>query len=223
MKIIGIIGGIGPETTVIYYRLLIGAGHTRIVVNSVDSTVLVPLVLRQDINAMANVLAVEVERLAASGADLGLVAANTPHLCFAEIQERSRIPLVSIVDAVVDHVVRNAWRRVALLGTRVTMEARFYPEAFERRDVEVVIPQEDERHFVQEKYMGELFKGLIVSETRQRLLTIIESMKSRHGMDAVILGGTELSLILTEPSHAGVTLVDTTRVHVDAILAQAKE
>lgn len=220
MKTIGIIGGIGPETTIIYYRHLIAAGHTRIVINSVDSAGLVPLVLARDTTALADFLSAEVARLAAAGAELGLVAANTPHMCFAEIQQRSPIPLVSIVGAVAEHVARHGWRRVALLGTRMTMEARFYPDELEPRGIEVVLPEGEERAYVHDKYMGELFNGTILAETRRGLLAIIDVMAARSGLDAVILGGTELSLILTEPSHGDIALVDTTRVHVDAVLAR---
>lgn len=221
MKTIGIIGGIGPETTVIYYRLLIAAGHTPIVINSVDSGALIPLVLRQDTTAMADFLSAEVERLAAAGAELGLIAANTPHMCFPAVQARSPIPLVSIVGAVAEHVVRHGWRRVALLGTQMTMEARFYPDELEPHGIEVVIPDGEERSYVHDKYMGELFKGTILAETRRGLLAVIDAMAARARIDAVILGGTELSLILTEAAHGDVSLVDTTRVHVDAVLARA--
>jgi aspartate racemase len=221
VKTIGIIGGIGPETTVIYYRLLIAAGHTPIVINSVESGALIPLVLRQDTAAMADFLSAEVARLAAAGADLGLIAANTPHMCFAEIQQRSPLPLVSIVGAVAEHVVRRGWRRVALLGTRMTMEARFYPDELERHGIEVVIPEGEERSYVHDKYMGELFEGTILTETRIGLLAVIDAMAARASIDAVILGGTELSLILTDDAHGDVSLVDTTRVHVDAVLTRA--
>jgi aspartate racemase len=221
VKTIGIIGGIGPETTVIYYRLLIAAGHTPIIINSVDSGALIPAVLRQDTTAMADLLSADVARLAAAGAELGLIAANTPHMCFPAVQARSPIPLVSIVSAVAEHVAGHGWRRVALLGTRMTMEARFYPEELEPRGIEVVTPDGEERTYVHDKYMGELFKGTILAETRRGLLAVIDAMAARAGIDAVILGGTELSLILTEAAHGNVSLVDTTRVHVDAVLARA--
>jgi aspartate racemase len=170
---------------------------------------------------MADFLSAEVARLAAAGADLGLIAANTPHMCFAEIQQRSPLPLVSIVGAVAEHVVRRGWRRVALLGTRMTMEARFYPDELERHGIEVVIPEGEERSYVHDKYMGELFEGTILTETRIGLLAVIDAMAARASIDAVILGGTELSLILTDDAHGDVSLVDTTRVHVDAVLTRA--
>ncbi len=220
MKTIGIIGGIGPETTVVYYRLLVAAGHTRIVINSVESDTLVPLVLRQDGPAVADFLSADIERLAAAGADVGLLAANTPHMWFPEIQGRSRIPLVSIVEATAEGVAARGLRRVALFGTRVTVEARFYPDELERHGVETVLPNNEERTYIHDKYMGELFKGDIRPETRRRLLSIVNALVDRSAIDGVILGGTELSLILTDDSHNGTPLIDTTQIHVDAVLAR---
>lgn len=220
MKIIGIIGGLGPETTVVYYRQLIAAGHTRIVINSVDSGVLVPLAISQDWPAVAAFLVPEVERLAAAGVEIGLIAANTPHGCFDEIQARSPIPLVSIVEATAAHVAERGFRRVALFGTRMTMEGQFFPEVFSRRGIELVLPTAGEQTYIHDKYMGELFKGDIRPQTRAGLLAIVDDMAVRSEIDAVILGGTELSLILTETSRDSIPLVDTTRIHVEAVLAR---
>ena len=220
MKTIGVIGGIGPETTVTYYRLLIAAGHTRIVIDSVESGVLVPLVVGRNLAAVADFLSSEVERLAAAGADVGLIAANTPHMCFAEIQRRSPIPLVSIVEATAEHVAARGFRRVALFGTRMTMEGRFFPDELSRREIETILPADEERAYIHDKYMGELFEGHIVPATRRGLLAIVEAMAARSAIDAIILGGTELSLILTDAAHDGIPLIDTTRIHVDAVLAR---
>jgi aspartate racemase len=221
MKTIGIVGGIGPETTVVYYRLLIAAGHTRIVINSVDPEALVPLVIGRQFDAVADYLCAEIARLAAAGADIGLVAANTPHICFEEMQQRSPIPLVSIVEATAKHVAARGLRRVALFGTRITMEERFFPDVFSRHHIEIVLPSADERSYIHDKYMGELFKGIVLPQTRSGLLEIVDAMAARDAIEGVILGGTELSLILTEPSHGSIPLIDTTRIHVDAVLARA--
>lgn len=222
MAIIGIIGGIGPETTIVYYKKLIESGHNLIAINSVDADALVPLVLGRKFDAVADFLSVEVDRLAAAGAEVGLIAANTPHICFDEISRRSSIPLVSIVEATAAHAASRGFRRVALFGTRVTMEGRFFQDVFSRHGLDIVLPSSDEQSYIHEKYMGELFKGVIRQETRERLLAIVDAMVAREQIDAVILGGTELSLILTEESHHGIPLVDTTRVHVEAALARAR-
>jgi len=221
MKTTGLIGGIGPETTVIYYRLLIAAGHTRIVINSIESGRLVPLVVRQDLPAVADFLAAEIERLASAGADVGIIAGNTPHMCFPELERRSPIALVSIVQATAEHMAGRGMRRAVLFGTRMTMEGRFFPDVFTAHGIELVVPADDERTFIHDTYMGELFTGDIRAETKERLLAIVDAMAARERLDAVILGGTELSLILTEAEHNGIPLIDTTRIPIDAALARA--
>ena len=109
-------------------------------------------------------------------------------------------------------------QRLALFGTRFTMQAALFPEAFARRGMNIVVPNEEEREFIHEKYMGELFRGAILDETRAALVDIVEIMKKRDGVDGLILGGTELSLILREPTAAGLPVLDTTQIHVETAL-----
>ena len=137
---------------------------------------------------------------------------------FDELQQRARIPLLSIVEATADAATKAGLRRLALFGTRFTMQATLFPEAFERRGMTIVVPNEKEQEFIHEKYMGELFVGAILDETRAALVDIVETMKQRDNVDGLILGGTELSLILREPTAAGLPVLDTTQIHVETAL-----
>ena len=128
------------------------------------------------------------------------------------------IPLLSIVEATADAATKAGLRRLALFGTRFTMQAALFPEAFERRGMTIVVPNEKEQEFIHEKYMGELFVGAILDETRAALIDIVETMKQRDNVDGLILGGTELSLILREPTAAGLPVLDTTQIHVETAL-----
>ena len=224
MRTLGIIGGTGPETTIEYYRRLISAYRERspegrapsLIINSIDSKKLIDLVTANELTQMADYLAAEVERLAQAGAGLALIAANTPHLVFDEVQSRSPIPMLSIVTATCEAAVTAGLRRLALFGTRFTMQAAFFPEIFKSRQIVIVVPNEAEQAYIHDKYMSELFVGTILPETRERLLGIAQAMKEREGVDGLILGGTELSLILREPMAAGLPVLDTTQIHVDA-------
>ena len=158
------------------------------------------------------------ERLARAGADFGLLAANTPHLVFDALQERSSIPLLSIVDATCRAAKARGLRRVGLLGTRYTMSAGFYPAGLSRA-AEMALPSPEDQEYVHEKYMGELVAGVLLPETKVGLLAVVERLQSREAIDGVILGGTELSLILHD-GDAAVTLLDTTRIHVDEIVGR---
>src|SRR5205814_2388958 len=153
----------------------------------------------------------EIERLARAGADFALIAAVTPHLGFDKLEQRASIPLLSIVEATADAATKAGLRRLALFGTRFTMEAALFPEAFARRGMAIVAPNEKEREFIHEKYMGELFVGAILAETRAALVDIVETMKQRDNVDGLILGGTELSLILSESTAADLPVLGTTQ------------
>lgn len=169
---------------------------------------------------MTDYLAGEVGRLARAGADFAVLASNTPHIVFDDLRRRSPIPMVSIVEAACEAALTLKFERVGLLGTRFTMEGRFYPEVFSRRDIAVVVPEPEDRGYLHEKYMGELVKGLLVPETRERLLAIVRRLREQQQVQGIILGGTELPLILRDAPNSGIPFLDTTTIHVKSIVAE---
>jgi len=224
MKTIGIVGGIGPESTIEYYRFIIAEycartqddSYPHILIDSIDVTKGVALVQSGDREALADYVGAGFQRLTRAGADFGLIAANTPHIAFEQIQRRSPIPLLSIVDATRDHAKKNGMKRLALLGTGFTMKGTFYSEVFARAGMELVVPQEAELAYIHDKYLNELLKNQFLPETRARMLAIVERMEKSEGIEGVILAGTELPLILRDPERKGVPFLDTTIVHVNA-------
>ncbi len=224
MKTLGMIGGTGPESTVEYYRRLVAAYRKReaegrapsIFINSIDNKKLIAAFTEQALDVATDYLVCEIGKLERAGADFALMSANTPHIVFDEVQRRVGIPLLSIVTATCDAAVASSVRRPALFGTRFTMQSGMFPESFARRDITIVVPNEEEQEFIHDKYMNELFVGLILDETRAALLQIVEAMKQRDAIDALILGGTELSLIFRERLAGGLPVLDTTQIHVDA-------
>jgi aspartate racemase len=227
MKTLGIIGGIGPESTIEYYRRLHAFYRQRvsdgtapaIIINSIDNRKLLDLA-RTDLSELASYLIAEVERLAQAGATFGLLAANTPHLVFEPVARHSSIPLLSIVTATCAAAKTRGLKRVGLLGTSFTMQASFYRDALYAEQIELVVPSEEEQAWIHDKYMQELLKGIILPATRERLMTIIRALKDRSQIDGVILGGTELSLILRDKTVFGVEVLDTTQIHVEAAVAE---
>ena len=228
MKTLGMIGGLGPESTVDYYRRLLTSFHSkrpdlgnpRIVFASVDFHRMMALVDRQDWQEMASWLAGEFELLAAAGADIGLISANTPHIAFDSIRDQSPIPLISIVEATCDVAKEQALSRVGLLGTKTTMQGTFFPKVFSRHGIELAVPNLTDQEYVHEKYFGELFKGVFLEETRQGLLRVAHRMIERDAVQGLILGGTELPLILRDASELGIPLLDTTEIHVQRAVEQ---
>jgi aspartate racemase len=221
---LGIIGGTGPESTVEYYQRLNKVFRERnpegraplLLINSIDNSKLLRLVRANELAQMAEFLAEEVARLARAGAGLALLSANTPHLVFDAVQRHVSIPMLSIVTVTRAAAVAAGLRRLALFGARYTMEATFYPQIFKEAQIAIVPPNEAEKAYIHEKYMGELWHGIVLDETRARLIAIVQAMKERDGIDGLILGGTELSLILREPRAAGLPVLDTTQIHVEA-------
>jgi aspartate racemase len=187
-----------------------------VIINSVDNRTIIDAITAGELSAVADFLVTEIGRLERAGADFALIAANTPHLVFDDVKRRVAIPLLSIVEATAAAAETGGVRRAALFGTRFTMQAQLFPEAFARRGLAIVVPHDAEQAFIHEKYMGELFVGTILDDTRSALLAIVEAMKQRDAIDGLILGGTELSLIFRDPTAAGLPVLDTTQIHVDA-------
>ena len=228
-RVIGIIGGIGPETTVAYYNQIITAHRARvadgsypsIVIYSIDAKRLIGPIMAGRNDEVVDVLLSAIAVLERAGVSFAAIAANTPHIVFDTVQAGSPLPLISIVEATADAASERDIKRPALFGTRPTMEATFYQDAFARKGMTIVTPAPAEREYIHEKYMGELFHNVIKPETRDRLVAIVSALKERDRIDGVILGGTELSLILTEPDYDGIPVLDTTRIHVQRIVDES--
>ena len=151
----------------------------------------------------------------------GLLAANTPHSVFDEVRQQSPIELVSIVEAARDAAQERGLTRLAVFGTKFTMQGRFYRDVFLPPGIELVDPAADEQSFIHDKYVGELLKNTFLPTTGDQLQRIVQAMKDRDGIDGVILAGTELPLLLTGDSACGLPLLDTARIHVAAAVKRS--
>jgi len=223
MKTLGIVGGIAPESTVDYYRRILALWRERqgdggapgILINSIDLKKMLGLIGAGRLPELTEWLLTEVAKLARAGADVCLFASNTPHLVFQDLRRGSPVPLLSIVEATCDAASDLGLGKVGLLGTRFTMQGGFYPEVFSRRRIDVVTPRPDEQDFVHDRYMAELVHGVYRAQTRERLLTIVERMRSAESIQGVILGGTELPLLFRDGAQPQIPVLDTTQIHVE--------
>jgi len=226
MRSVGIIGGLGPESTIDYYRSIIqrvrarkpGAGYPHIVINSLDVDQGIAMLDAGRLDDLADYLSSGIESLERAGAEFAAIAANTPHLVFPDVERRSRIPLVSIVRATCDHAKARGFKKVGLLGTGFTMRANFYREEFEREGIDMLRPTEPEREFIHRKYLDELLNNQFLPETRTKILSIAQRMKDQDGVEALVLAGTELPLLLRDSRSEGIEFLDTTVIHVEAIV-----
>jgi len=223
-RILGIVGGTGPESTVDYYRSIVASWQRRnpdgsypcVIINSVEAGRIFRLLGEGDFSAVAGDMTTAIDQLAAAGAGAALLAANATHLASAEIEAASPIPLIHIADAARDAARAQGYRRLGIFGTRFVMDAPMYPERFAAAGMTVVVPTTDEMEYIHAKYFGELVKGSFLDQTREGLVEIIARMRDGDAIDGLILAGTELALFLTEPSYGGVSILNTARIHAEA-------
>jgi len=227
MKKIGLVGGLGPESTLDYYRLIIrafqerkSADYPEIVVYSANLTEGLRLMEARQPAPLVDWLLHKVHSLQRAGAEFAAVCSNSPHVVFEELRRRSPLPLVSIVEAACDRTVSLGAKRPGLMGTAFTMQADFYARAFGARGLPMFVPPAEDQALIHRKLFSEIELGIIKDETRAELLAIVERMVRRDGIDALVLGCTELPLILTRDEF-GIPFLNTTAVHVDAIVAAA--
>jgi len=219
MRRIGIVGGLGPESTVDYYRMIISEygkqrqGHApEIVVYSLNMKDF-PHPTQKD--AIIEWLLHAVNSLHKAGADFGLIASNTPHIVFDELELQSPMPLLSIVRETLRVVKDLNLGKVGLLGTRVTMGSDFYRRVFSREHIAMVVPNALEQAYISDKLRTEIIFNRIVEETRGGLLKIAKRLVDDEGIEGLILGCTELPLILTDDAF-GIRFLNTSRIHAES-------
>ncbi len=228
MTRVGLVGGLGPESTIDYYRRILEAWQREtpltapsLLIDSVDVRYALSLVEHQKPALIVYLLA-SIERLAGAGVTFAAITANTPHIVFGELVARSSIPLLSIVEVCAAEAKRRGFVKLALLGTRFTMDAAFYPDVFSRNGLSISLPSADEKAWVHDRYMNQLLKGDFRDETRAQFIALIDRLRRDENIDAVVLGGTELPLLLRDDVIAGVPVLDTTALHVAAIVQRLR-
>ena len=225
MKRIGIVGGLGPESTVDYYKEIIRTFNTKyseptypeIVIYSADLNKLMGFVGTGNWSGLSEWLLAMISSLHRAGAEFAAIASNTPHIVFDEIRPKSPIPLLSIVEETCRKAQEMGLGRIGLMGTKLTMEAGFYKKPFAGSGMSVVVPREHERQLIQHRLFSEIELGIIKDSTREELQRIARRMVEEDGIDSLILGCTELPLILTE-SRYGIPFLNTAAIHRESIV-----
>jgi aspartate racemase len=226
-RILGIVGGVGPESTADYYRRLIArwsergptGSYPHVLVDSLNSRSALTSIIDGDIDPSVRLFRASVERLAGAGAGLALVASVMMHIAYERVAAVAPIPMLSILDELVSAARAAGITRPAVLGARPTVEGEFFARPFEAAGINLVRPDDADRAWVHEIYFTELVRGQFRAEVHDRLVAIIEQLRERSEIDGVILAGTELPLILRERSYAGVPVIDAIDVHVEAAVS----
>ena len=228
MKTVGVIGGMGPESTIDYYRLIIGeyqkqkpdGSYPPIIINSINLQKMVGFLEANDLASLTAALVDEIGKLARAGADFAVLSSNTPHIVFDELSRQSPIPLISIVRATCEAAKSLDLKKLGLFGSGFTMRARFFQDVFSSAGITVMVPDPTEQRYIHDRYMGELVKGIFLPATREGLLKIVDRLQQQQGIEGLILGGTELPLILRDAPERGIPFLDTARIHVKALVQE---
>ncbi|MFT7335130.1 MAG: aspartate racemase [Porticoccaceae bacterium] len=228
MKKIGLIGGIGPESSIEYYRLIIKRfqeklntkDYPELMINSINMTQMLDYVFNNKLDKLVDFLMERINDLEKIGVDYIAIASNTPHIVFDKLAEKSNTPLVSIVEVTCKEVQDKKIQRVALFGTKSTMTNGFYNDVAQKYGINIVLPDDEKQDYIHNKYMTELVFNKIVPETKEQLIQIIRELKEEESIEGLILGGTELPLILKQSDFDDIKIFNTTEIHVESIVAK---
>ena len=217
-RCLGLIGGLGPAATVHYYRELVTALETqervpRLLIAHADYQRVYALVTAKDFDGLARYFADLIASMAAGGAELSAIVAATPHICITQLSALSPLPIVNMLTEVSQAVHARGLKRVALLGTRFTIETRMFGCL---GDIETVMPNANEIDGIHRAYT-DFVAGHGSDAQTEELRKLAQTFVTRDRAETVLIAGTDLSMVFTE-SNAGFPMIDCARVHIDAIL-----
>ncbi|MPM56079.1 putative racemase YgeA [bioreactor metagenome] len=231
MKKLGLVGGLGPMSTLMYYRDIhekyrklaksasIAGDNPPMIIDSLNLAVAYDLVERKDWVTLADWLTDSINRMHDAGAEFAAIAANTAHIVFDEIQAKSPIPVIGIVDETCKFAKAAGCDKVIVFGTGFTMASGMYEKACAKYGIKAIVPNTEDQDAIHHIIFPNLEAGIVLQEDKARILGIAKKMLKEEGADALILGCTELPLILSE-GDLDTKLIDTTVVHIDAIVKE---
>ncbi|MBI5118623.1 aspartate/glutamate racemase family protein [Candidatus Poribacteria bacterium] len=226
-KKIGVLGGMSAESTVTYYQYITrkyteefgDCGYPEIVVYSVSFQRYVDWQRLGQFEKIAGDMIHAARTLELAGAEVALIATNTMHLLFDQVQAAVRIPFLHIVDATAEAIRKRNLSKVGLLGTKLTMNAPFYGERLSANGVAMLVPDSSEQEEINRVIYEELVRGLLLESSRRRFAEIIARLRTR-GAEGIIMGCTEIPLLLSE-KDSSLPLFDTATIHAEKALRYA--
>lgn len=221
---LGLIGGTGPESTIIYYRELTSryakerpGEFPPIIIESLSVFRVLGYTDKHDYKGLKNYILKGIRNLAAGGATYAALTGITPHIVFDRLQKESPIPLVSMVDTTVEALKKQDLRTVLLLGTYPTMHENFVSDVISNAGIKVVKPEDSDQHTINHKIEDELEYGVVKPETVNYLKNLCEYAQKSSGVDAVILGCTELPLAFKK-IDLSIPKIDVMEIHIQSLL-----
>lgn len=222
MKKAGIVGGIGPASTLDYYSGIIDnclnatGKYPKIVIDSIDMSEMCGYFDDNQYDKAADMIAMSVENLKAAGAEFAAIGANTPHIVFDMISERTDIPLISIVEETCVYSKEKGYKKIVILGTAFTMRSGMYFEAFEKHGIKSIAPEENDIEAIHNIIFPNLENGNVIMEDKKKMISIAEKYIRQYSADAVLLGCTEIPLMIKD-GDLSVPVINTTKIHINAV------
>lgn len=226
MKKVGIVGGTGPESTVDYYQSIISKFQEKIgskeeipelFINSINMYKMFNLLMNGQTQELINYLTDAVLKLESVGADFVVFTGNTPHIVFEQVQEKVQVPMISIVEETYLKAQELSLEKIGLIGTKFTMENDFFKKLFISHNIEMVVPNQPEQEYIHRKIVEELENGIVNNDTKKGFLNIIEQMTDRDGIQAIILGCTELPMLIKN-EDLNIHSLNTAEIHINKIM-----
>ena len=229
MKKIGLVGGTGPESTIMYYKELnskideaTGSRNMpELSIESVNFRKAWELVSTEQYKELADYLSEKVNKLVGSGAEIIALTAATMHIVFEEIENNTNISLVSIPKTVCNEVIKKGYKKVGLLGTIFTMEQDYMKKDLLQAGIDVIVPDKADRELVAKRIYEELELGIVKESTLQEFNEIIKKMQKMHEIEAIVLGCTELPLILNN-GNCALPCLDSVAIHIEELIELAQ-
>lgn len=222
MKKLGLVGGTGPTSTLLYYKGITSIVHKKmgrlpnINIESLSAFDILDFSNEVNHNHLAEYLLSSFKILKAAGCEIGALTGLTPHIVLSKIRELSPVKIVSIIDTTMDYVDKIKVQKVGLIGTIPTMKGKFFREAFEEHGVQVITPENDDMYTIETIIEKELGNGIINEKSQKELLKIVEKMQDKHKIDSLVLGSTELPLLFKK-THPELTVIDAMQIHANVL------
>lgn len=228
MKTIGLLGGIGPESTINYYKNIISLyrditkkdEYPNILINSIDMTKMLNLVANMQFEDLVTYLSCEIDKLILAGAEICAICSNTPHIVFDSLRLKFSIPIVSIVDATSKEAFQRNLKKVLLIGTSFTMKNDFYSKSFKKYNIETCVPDTNDQRVIHNIIFPELEAGIVIPQKKKKLIKTCKKIITNNKLDGIILGCTELPLMINS-NDFNIEVLDTVEVHIKEIVHQA--
>ncbi|MCL2138227.1 MAG: amino acid racemase [Treponema sp.] len=225
MKKIGIIGGIGPASTVEYYKGIVNGyrqitnddSYPQFFINSINMTEMLRFVADEDWEKLVDFLAEKIDTLVKTGADYAALASNTPHLVIDELVKRSKVPLISILDETCKYTKSIGLKKVLLTGTLFSMKHNIYKKPLEKYGIECFVPEDNDKTVIHNIIFPDLENGIINEKDKITFKEICVKNIKEKNIDGIILGCTELPLMIKKDDF-DVAVIDTMEIHINSIV-----